>query len=254
MKNKLTRIISPILSIILIITVLLFQPKETRAVAAWVQSSSNGANSVTTINSTPASNVTAWNLIVLVTHNNTTETPSVSDNQSNTYTQHIQVSNDRELTIFSTIAASTGSLTVTLTTVGSNRLGLSVNEFSGSWDSSRVDGTPASATGTGTAVSSGNTTTTGNAVFVGGVSISSVTTGCVLGVGYSNLDSSDTGRFCSESKVITGATTDDADFTATSNNWAAAVVAFKEVAASANPQDIIIFKGDSIFKNNVIFK
>lgn len=89
------------------------------------------------------------------------------------------------------------------------------------------------ATGTGTAADGGNVTTSDNAYFAAFLSRQSIAS-VTAGTGYGNLVTNAAGRIGAESKLVTGGTTDNGDFTLGSSiTWAASTVAVPEAAGGS---------------------
>ena len=144
--------------------------------------------------------------------------------------------------IFSCLVTGAGSLTMRVqgATAGSF-LALFTDEWAGTWDSSRVDGTPAatgSATNSQTSASSGNTTSAGAALFVAGLAMNtstasfSMTPGNSFSIGAQEQDGTANEVAAYAYRVVASGSTLPGAWTIGSTNagWAAGVVAYKETA------------------------
>ena len=214
-------------------------PSQVHAAAAFVQDTSAGVASGTTL-TTSSVTVTGGNLLVLGILHNSGITPTISDSRGNTYQldrQGATFDGTRTVAVYSAIANSSGSLTATVSVTTAQRLGLILTEFSGmDTSASRVDQSNTAA-GAGLTASSGNITTTVSNVLLYGLAGHQSNTAATLGVGYSNLEApGGEGRSSSESKVVSGTVTDDADFgLGTSRNFSAIVVAYKPSGGGGTP-------------------
>src|SRR3989344_5081008 len=214
-------------------------PSQVHAAAAFVQDTSAGVASGTTL-TTSSVTVTGGNLLVLGILHNSGITPTISDSRGNTYQldrQGATFDGTRTVAVYSAIANSSGSLTATVSVTTAQRLGLILTEFSGmDTSASRVDQSNTAA-GAGLTASSGNITTTVSNVLLYGLAGHQSNTAATLGVGYSNLEApGGEGRRSSESKVVSGTVTDDADFgLGTSRNFSAIVVAYKPSGGGGTP-------------------
>ena len=224
------------------------------AAIAWVQQNTAAeVNGDGVVPVTFASSVTSGNLIVVYArHSNAGDSfTSVTDGQGNTYTTHVtelyDTSDTTTLYGLSAIATSTGSLTVTcnFSVDATSRTGCGIAEFSGTFSACRLDQSTSTSQLTGTAVSSGNVTTTvADALLFGGMGYAGAGGPVTAGTGYSNLIEDTTGRFALESKIVSGTVTDDADFTIdTSEPWGAMVLAFSEAACASGGAKSLLLMG-----------
>src|SRR3989344_9212503 len=120
------------LAIILALVVSSLSAIEAQAAISWVKDMSAGILSNTTL-TTPSVNVVAGNLLVVGVLHNTASTPVVSDSQGNVYTKDRSQTFDgtRTVAVYSTIAISTGAVTVNITVTTAQRFGIMLTEFSG---------------------------------------------------------------------------------------------------------------------------
>lgn len=144
--------------------------------------------------------------------------------------------------IFSCLVTGAGSLTLRIQgMVAGSYSVLFTDEWTGTWDASRVDGTPAatgSATNSQTAANSGNTTSAGAALFIGGLAANASTSGYTMTAGNSFTNASTetdgtahwVGAYAY--RTVGAGTTTAAAWTIGSANqgWVAGVVAYKEAS------------------------
>jgi hypothetical protein len=141
--------------------------------------------------------------------------------------------------IFSCIVTGAGSLTLTYT-ASSSQLGLyiAINEFTGSWDGSRVEAT-SSADGASTAPSAGTLTSAGAALFVDGFALGNGSPVTVTEDGTFTLIASDGGGAANVAAGAefyvsgSGASGTPTWTTTGSGAWSAVGVVYKEAAAAA---------------------
>jgi hypothetical protein len=166
-----------------------------------------------------------------------------------TLDKQFQISNGASsfiaLGIWSCVVTAGGTLTLQIAGMPSGSYGaVFTDEYTGSFDSSRVDGTPAqggSYTASQTAASSGNVTTAGAGLIFGvlGVDTSSNPFAMTEDGAFTSVadETNGSAHMVGEAirRVVTTGTTDAADWTIASSNagWAAIAVAYKEVAGSA---------------------
>lgn len=143
---------------------------------------------------------------------------------------------------WSAIVTAGGSLTLRVQgALASTYLTLFTDEFSGSWDASRVDGTPAgnsSATNGQSAASSGNVTTASAGLIVGYLAISTASSGFVMtqDAAFTEIASEQDGttNMVAEGiyRIVGSGTTDDASWVIGTGNvgWGAIAVAYKEAS------------------------
>ena len=196
------------------------------------------------------SNVTAGNLLVVVVRwGNAVSFTSLVDTLGNTWQQDAALVWDTaesvETRVYSAIANSSGANTVTFTVSAPQRIGVIVHEFSGSFSACRVDQTNTNESLTGTAIDSGNVTTTvADALLFGATGYAGSGTPVTVGTGYSNLIEETTMRHAAESKIVSGTVTDSADFTIdTSEPWGAMVLAFSEAACASGGAKSLLLMG-----------
>lgn len=142
---------------------------------------------------------------------------------------------------FSVLVAGAGSLTLTLAG-GANGVStwLAVDEYTGTWDASRLVDT-AAANGNGTAADSGNADSSAAALFFGGLvqlnaSVGSAATedAAFTLIAEQNSSSTQVG-WSSIARIVSGATTDSASWAMSNSvDYAAAVVVYREVSPKAN--------------------
>lgn len=139
---------------------------------------------------------------------------------------------------WSVIVKTAGSLTLTLNGGASGvACYIAIDEYTGSWDERRVVDM-AAANGNGSVQSSGNVVTTGPALIVGGLMHINATTGSAATEDgaftlIAEQDSSPTQVGASAiARIVTGATTDAADWTTSALvDWIATAVAYQEAEA-----------------------
>jgi len=209
------------------------------AVPAWATPSVaqrviNANTVITQIDCVFGSNVTAGNLIVVVTRVATTATGrAVNDTRSTSYTEHRTegVGVVTQLSIWSGVVPTSGANTVSFTiSSGTERMGCIAFEVTPTatytWGGSRVDGSNY-ATANSASPDSGNLTTTNASTFWVGTTACGGTCSATIGASpWTNLQQNTTGRFAAQDFVIGTTTTDASDMTITSQNWMAMVMAF----------------------------
>lgn len=135
--------------------------------------------------------------------------------------------------IYSVLVTGAGSLTMTYANVGSSSYWIGGDEYTGSWDGTRVEDT-ASAQATSTAPSSGDATSAGAALFVGGQGMA---TGALAGMTpdaaftqiAENEGSATQVQGSAISRIVGSGTTDAASWTNDVNQeWLALLVVYKE--------------------------
>lgn len=138
--------------------------------------------------------------------------------------------------IYSVLVTGSGSLTMTYANVANATYFIAGDEYTGSWDSTRVEDT-ASAQATSTAPSSGDATSAGAALFIGAQGMA---TGALAGMTpdaaftqiAENEGSSTQVQGSAISRIVSSGTTDAASWTNDVNQeWLALVVAYKEASA-----------------------
>ena len=197
---------------------------------------SNGSASATSIACT-LTGVTSGDLIVVATSNNNGGNPviSLADDQGSAYTLDESYSDVGLLgRVYSAVAGATATHIITFTQTNAFRIGCIATRFSGSFNAARLNAhTKTSDAGPGTAVSSGNITTTCNDALLFGATVGGSAETATLGTGYSNFTAATNGRLGAESKIVAGTVTDDADFTlGMSDTWGAVVAAYRESGAT----------------------
>lgn len=159
--------------------------------------------------------------------------------------------------IWSCLVTGAGSLTMQVAGgTGTGAPSIATHEFTGSWDSGRVDGTPSTnstTTNDTTNAHSGDTTSTGAALFIGGLVVSQLsTTISVTPDGaftqiyeYEAGGTSEVGSAIY--RIVGTGTTDRAEWTIAtgSTGWCAGVVAYKEADSSTKDQEGFAFGDDN---------
>ncbi len=144
---------------------------------------------------------------------------------------------------YSVIVKTSGSLTLTLNG-GASGLScyLAFDEYTGTWDEKRVVDM-AAANGDGTPPSSGNATSTGPGLFVGGLMHINATTGSAATEdgAFTLIDEEDSTPSnvggSAISRIVTGATTDAAEWSMSALvAWIATLVVYQEAEAAASPR------------------
>ena len=218
-----------------------FNYLATATTPVWVQSiSATGSTSATSIHF--SANPIAGNaILVAVAVNNATSNrvSSVTDSASNTYTRAIsQLGTGQDVEIWYALNITSGGAThtVTATAVSGDAITFDAQEVSGISSSSALD-VKTGSSGTGTALSSGATTTPNKPtefVFVAGSQ--TATRPYTVGAGYSNLDQNTGNSLISvaaESKVISSAVAQTGAMSIdTSQNWACVVATFAQTPIS----------------------
>jgi hypothetical protein len=145
--------------------------------------------------------------------------------------------------IWSCIVTGAGSLTMGVTGSGSADYwgSLAVGAYSGTWDSSRVEAANSASSATDNSnAASGNVTTAGPALLIGGMqsaySLSTTITEDSPWVLIAESQDGSTHAIGSVIRqIVTGATTDQAGWTISADyGWAAAVVAYKEAGGGSS--------------------
>lgn len=173
---------------------------------------------------------------------------SVSDSQGNTWTITKQTVNNGSNqngamfhSVLTTALTTSDTITVTWAGTGANNHGILIYQLTGADKTSSQQGTPSSGSGTtGTAVDSGNTTTTdNNTIMIGMVSAQGSSTSVAATNSFTELDEAASGTGTSNIRVqgayrlFTSATTDKYTATlGTSAGWVGIVAAFKQAPGS----------------------
>lgn len=161
--------------------------------------------------------------------------------------------------IWSAIVTGAGSLTMQV--AGGSAGGfpcIAINEFSGNWDSTRVESTNTngtSATNT-TPAHSNNATSAGAALFIGGLSLGNsggsmtITPDAAFTQTYENEAGGTSQAGSSIYRIVTGGTTDRAEWTVPTsgnNGWGCAVVAYKEggPTITSQPDNSTVYEGQT---------
>ena len=220
---------------------------------AFVQGSGTTASNTTSVARAFASNVAANSLVVIVASQWNDDsvaefidgdcTKTAGTATIGTITMHraafVNGPTATQVGLWSCLVTGGGSLTFTVTGEAASYWALTTAEFSGSFDTSRLESSN-EATGTGTSPSSGNATTAGAGVFVGGLAIdagASITT--TPDAAFTQIyEYEDAGGIVGHSTIyqlVSSGTTDAASWTlgTSPTGWEAVVCAFKESGAAA---------------------
>jgi hypothetical protein len=184
----------------------------------------------------------------------TTATVTVSDSQSNTYTQQIsqnQTTDGHKLTIAYAPNVKVGSNTVTVTLSASATLQVAIHEYGGIIPSSLVD-VSTSTQGSGTTPNSGNVTTSQGAELLFAAAAVGGSPSWTAGSGYT-LRQIPVNKLATEDQIASVIGTFAGTFSlSASDNWSAAIVTFKALPAYANVTNT--FTTQQNFNGNVAFK
>lgn len=138
---------------------------------------------------------------------------------------------DPHVGIFSTIVTGTGSATFTVTGVAGDYWVIAVGEYNSStgWNSSRLEDT-ASATGASDTPSSGDGTSAGVALFIGGTCLDNAAT-ITEDAAFALIDEEQNGEPEASAirRIVTTGTTDAASWSVSADDWAAALAVYKPV-------------------------
>ena len=138
--------------------------------------------------------------------------------------------------IWSAIVTAGGSLTMQVSQATANqRTHIATDEYTGDWDSSRLEDTAEAATATNnTNAASGDATSAGAALFIGG--LATLDAGVVTispDASYTEIyENEATGASSAIRRIVASGTTDNAQWTLGNNvGWSAVQVVYKEAAA-----------------------
>lgn len=223
-----------------------------------MQSGGSLADNAATVARTTTSNVTAGNLVVVMCfrYADTDSTNFVAGDlvKSGTCTVTEQqldaaINSNYNTTfyvgvgIWSARVTGTGSLTMTATTAAGNYAGLAIAEFSATsgWDSSRLEGTPATASTTSdnTNADTGNSSTAAGGVFCSVLATSNnggavtITQDAAFNLIFEEQDEDTHGVGSTMYQIAGGALTDSGSWTISNNlGWACANAVYKEITPS----------------------
>jgi hypothetical protein len=160
---------------------------------------------------------------------------SVADNQGNTYLQaEVATSGTsaRAYIYYAKNIAASGTFTVTVTFAGTTYFAAGASEWSGADTAAPLDDTNAN-TGTGTAISTGNLTPTGNALYVGCCAAGDPWDMTGLAADQTSIHNQPSNAICSAGMAYrTGSGSLPVTWTMTgSGDWCAAGATFKEAEA-----------------------
>jgi hypothetical protein len=209
----------------------------------WVQGTSVDAGSVSTSSLTfGSSTVTGNSIVVAIRRGGAHGTITVTDNKSNTYVEDatgtFPTGSDPTLAVFRTSNITGGAshqVTVTYDSAGTMRW--AVEEYAGNF---ALHGTPPVATGTSSAPSSGNQTTTATCAIVGAVALNQNAT-YTAGTGFTLRHVAPAGpntKIGTEDKNGAQAAGTHAATMSTSGgavDWIAALCAYSDAAGAADP-------------------
>jgi uncharacterized repeat protein (TIGR01451 family) len=222
-----------------------------RAAVTLVQHTGKDAGTTTSSTLAFTANNTAGNFIaVAVRAGNVGQSITVTDTRGNTYRRAIQANailDGVTLAVYYAEAIAAGANTVTVSdTLSGGTLRFAIFEYAGVATSSSLDGTPVSAEGTGTALSSGTTTTTAGGDLVLGVFSSSDPATFTAGSGATiqeRVPVAPNAKLAVQDQFPSGIGPVAATATISpSQAWAAAVAAFKAAGAAPAVPDLTIAK------------
>lgn len=181
--------------------------------ASLVQSKSAAANSASTVNVTPTSNLTAGNLAaVFVGWNNTTSTfTSVTDTCGNTYTVSKNVPYSSTVTGVSlTAPITTGGACVLTATISAStgRISITLHELS----SAELDKSDMAGVASTTTPASPSVTTTADGEYIMGWNVNNAGRSYTAGSGYTTQET-DAFSYASEDRIQTSQGSISADWT-----------------------------------------
>ena len=207
-------------------------PVKSHGVIAYVQST-GGNTTATSVDVSFVDTVTSGNLIVVAARIGTDQTCTVSDSAGNTYTQQIDQKftpvTDDHLYIFYAANVTGGSLTITIDPSGTPSIRWTIHEYSGIATSSPVDQSTSlrDDLGLGTAVDSGNITTTQADELLFGAASVSGSKDFTPGADYTERQEI-VQKISTEDRIVSSTLTDSADWTISANDtYGAAIVSFK---------------------------
>lgn len=215
-----------------------------------VQEGGEADDNATSTSRTMASNITAGNLIVIVVHaQKASEDPFVVGDVSlsagtatvGAWSLDVQIDENAgffpDVAIYSNIVTGTGSATFTVGGApASTYFNIAIGEYNSStgWNASRLEAT-STGTSTGTAVDSGNGTSAGVGLFVGGVTTDAQVVVTIAEDGaFTVIDEEEDGSaHCPASairRIVTSGTTDSASWTlGASHFWVAPLAVYKPI-------------------------
>lgn len=227
------------------------------------QSTGNHANNTTSLAVAFPGNITNGSLIVaaaliyspssdallagdLTKTAGTATIGTISLDNTPTNFQYNGDANYQKVGIYSALVTGTGSCTLTIAgaPAGSYLL-LALDEFTGSWDSSRVESSSTNNDGTDNTASgnSGNVTSAGAALFIGGIAIGASGTVTITPDGaFTQIFEDQSGATDNVGsaiyQIVSTGTTDRAEWTLSTNHsgYSAGVVLYKEAAGGAAGQ------------------
>src|SRR5215471_241186 len=225
---------------------------QAQAAISLVQHTNKDAGVTTTSSLAFAAANTAGNFIAVVIRGgqSSSQVFTVSDSNSNTYKKSSQLGftvSAVTLAVYYTENIKAGANTVTISMTVSGPLRLAISEYAGIAAANSIDVT-AAATNVGTAVNSGNATTTVSGDLLLGAAATADAVTWTAGPGYTIRDSvppQPSAKLITEDQVQFAAGTTAATATlAASGNWGAILVAFKPVGGVAGvPASIIATAG-----------
>lgn len=230
---------------------------------AHVQSGGTATDNATSASRATASNVTAGGLLVIevTCYKGANNDPFVVGDISKSagtatvgaFTLDIQRNFNytgsfyMNTAIFSCLVTGTGTCTITVGGAPSGSYwNVVVGEFSGNWDAARVEATNSAEATTG-APSSGDATSAGAALFIGGLTTNTaVSTTHTQDAAFSLMDEEEDGSAhitgAGIYEIVGGGTTDAASWTApTTAEWAAVVAVYKEAAGGGGDPIRLLF-------------
>jgi len=185
---------------------------------------------------TYASNITAGSLLVVIIRDSTSNAgdPTVTDSRGNTWQRDGETTTTNRGSVFhySAIAADSGACTITVAGAATLAIRLAAYEFSGAWDSTRLEQYIGNATPNANPQTSGDATVAGGAVLVAAMGTQSdVTADSVSNSFTLGPQSAGNRRGIPAHRIVTSAGTYGTafTFTGTSNGSVGSIAAYREV-------------------------